>query len=188
MTTAPADRCRSAGAVDVLVAAVALAVASLEPGHPAAGVQDLLLARIERVAVGADLDVDRARRLRAAGGEGVATAADHFGGDVLRMDAALHRRFLSWAAGSTLQARRSREPEPGSMPIVPDRPAHPGQPRTVLGYSRGTRPAGTISRWSRGCSSGSASGTRCCSGSCGAGPAPVRWPAAGRALTVPGAA
>src|SRR6478735_8126818 len=141
MTTAPADRCRSAGAVEVLVAAVALAVARLEPGHAATGVQDLLLARVERVAVGAHLDVDGARRLRAAGGECVAAAAHHFGGDVLRVDAALHRRFLSWAAGSALQARKSREPEPGSMSIVPDPPARPRQPRTVLGYSRGPSPA-----------------------------------------------
>src|SRR2546430_15366892 len=35
-----------------------LSVARLEACHPAAGVDDLLLARVERVAVGADLDVD----------------------------------------------------------------------------------------------------------------------------------
>src|SRR5215469_8580819 len=41
-----------------LLARWLLAEAALEPGDPAAGVQDLLLARVERVAVRADIGVD----------------------------------------------------------------------------------------------------------------------------------
>ena len=45
----------------------ALAVPRLEPGHTAAGVDDPLLARVERVAGGADLDGDVAAGLRCCG-------------------------------------------------------------------------------------------------------------------------
>ena len=52
-----------------------LAVPGLEAGDAAAGVEDLLLAGVERVAGRADLDVDGAAVLGAAGGELVAAAA-----------------------------------------------------------------------------------------------------------------
>jgi hypothetical protein len=69
---------------------LAFAVALLEARDPATGVQDLLLARVEGVAVGTHLDVDVSIALGAAGGEGVATAAGDLRGDVLRVNALLH--------------------------------------------------------------------------------------------------
>src|SRR3954470_6086361 len=68
---------------------LALGGAALEALHATAGVDQLLLARVERVAVGADLHVDpalgRARR------ELVAARAAHVSLDVLRVDFGLHR-------------------------------------------------------------------------------------------------
>src|SRR6478609_4060573 len=72
-----------------LLAGVALAVALLEAGHAAAAVENLLLAGVEGVALGADLDVDLAALLRAASGEGGAAAAVHRRLDVVRV----HTRF-----------------------------------------------------------------------------------------------
>src|SRR5699024_12553899 len=57
----------------------------------AAGVQDLLLAGVERMARGADLGADDAIRLGAAGGERVAAGAGHLGLDVCGVDLSLHR-------------------------------------------------------------------------------------------------
>src|SRR5699024_12266077 len=65
---------------------VLLAVAGLEAGDAAAGVQDLLLAGVERVARGADLGADDAIRLGAAGGERVSAGAGHLGFDVCGVD------------------------------------------------------------------------------------------------------
>src|ERR1700744_3330667 len=67
-----------------------LAEATLEPGNATTGVQDLLLARVERVAGRADVGVDLAVRGRAPGGEGVATAAGHRSGTVGRGNVRLH--------------------------------------------------------------------------------------------------
>src|SRR5215218_3578284 len=67
-----------------------LGVAGLEAGDAAAGVEDLLLARVERVAVGAHVGVDDAVRRGAAGGEGVPAGAGHLGHPVLRVDVLLH--------------------------------------------------------------------------------------------------
>src|SRR5690606_19351032 len=67
-----------------------LAVARLEPGHAAAGVHDLLLARVERVAGAADVGADLAGRLGAARGEGVTAGAGDLGDDVLGVDTGLH--------------------------------------------------------------------------------------------------
>ena len=61
----------------------ALAVASLEASHAATGVEDLLLARVERVALRADLDRDPAGLLGAAGLEGVAATTDDGGRHVV---------------------------------------------------------------------------------------------------------
>ena len=76
-----------AAIVSAELAGLALAVPLLEAGHAAAAVEDLLLARVERVALRADLDHDVAAVLGAAGGEAVATAADHGGLGVGRMNA-----------------------------------------------------------------------------------------------------
>src|SRR4051812_29103593 len=69
-----------------------LAEALLEPGHAASGVEDLLLAGIEGVALRADLGVDGAGRRGATGGEGVATGTGGSRLDVRGVDVALHRR------------------------------------------------------------------------------------------------
>src|ERR671918_1173016 len=62
---------------------------ALEPLHPTARVDELLLARVERMALGADLDVQLG--LRGARPELVAARAGHVGEDVLGMDVGLHR-------------------------------------------------------------------------------------------------
>src|SRR5829696_8401942 len=66
----------------------------LEAGDPAAGVQDLLLARVERVAVGADIGVQHAVRRSAPGDEGVAAGAGHLSLPVGGVDVGLHGWFL----------------------------------------------------------------------------------------------
>src|SRR5918992_3966254 len=62
---------------------------ALEPLHPTARVDELLLARVERVALGADLDVQLG--LRGARPELVAARAGDVREDVVGMDASLHR-------------------------------------------------------------------------------------------------
>src|SRR5579863_2079940 len=54
-----------------------LAELALEARHPAAGVKDLLLARVERVAVRAHVGVDDAAARRGSRGEGVPAGAGH---------------------------------------------------------------------------------------------------------------
>src|SRR5215210_3375856 len=71
-----------------LVAAGAASGAALEALHAATRVDQLLLARVERVAVGADLHVDL--RLGRAGRELVAAGAADVSLDVLGMDVGLH--------------------------------------------------------------------------------------------------
>src|SRR5207245_8831180 len=68
---------------------------------PAGGGQHALLARVERVAHVAGLDVDHAVLGRTAGRERVAARAGDLGHLVLRVDAGLHRRwsFLMWSPG-----------------------------------------------------------------------------------------
>src|SRR6266508_1583259 len=61
---------------------------ALEPLHASAGVHELLLARVERVALGADLDVEIA--LGRARLEGVPARAGHRGENVLGMSVGLH--------------------------------------------------------------------------------------------------
>ena len=67
-----------------------LAVALLEAGDSAAAVEDLLLAGVEGVALGADLNHDVAALLGASGLERITAAADHGGLDVGGMNAGLH--------------------------------------------------------------------------------------------------
>src|SRR3954451_604703 len=68
-------------------AGLALAVALLEAGHAAATVENLLLARVERVALRADLDVDLSALLGAARGERVTAPAVHGRLAVVRVNA-----------------------------------------------------------------------------------------------------
>jgi hypothetical protein len=60
----------------------------LETFHTAARVHELLLARVERVALGADLDVELG--LRGPCLELVAARATNRGKDIVRMDVGLH--------------------------------------------------------------------------------------------------
>src|ERR1700723_1442437 len=69
-----------------------LAEALLEPRDATTGVQDLLLARVERVAVRADVGVDRAAGSGAPGGERVPAATGHGGDVVLGVNVSLHRQ------------------------------------------------------------------------------------------------
>src|SRR5690606_17194218 len=116
-----------------------LAVASLEAGDAAAGVQDLLLARVERVARAADLDVDLAGGRGAVGRERVAAGAGHLGDDVLGVDTGLHDAPWCDAAGSPRRTA-GREPE-GRRTIVPERGRAPDIARAPGPWARRT---GTI--------------------------------------------
>src|SRR5690348_12369702 len=85
----------------LLAGALALAVPLLEPGDAAAGVEDLLLAGVEGVALRAHVGVDDAVGRGAAGLERVPAGAGHRRLDVVRVDTRLHEQVLSLlAAGS----------------------------------------------------------------------------------------
>src|SRR6516225_4379954 len=84
----------------VLLAGWRLAEALLETGHAAAGVEDLLLARVERVTVRAHFDVNRPAGGGAPGGKGVPAATGHRGGLVLGVDVSLHDNSCLAVAGS----------------------------------------------------------------------------------------
>src|SRR5579862_3055644 len=75
---------------------------ALEALDAAAGVDELLLARVERMALRADLDVQLG--LRRAGLERVPARARDRGQDVLGMDAGFHRvsKIAAACRGSTL--------------------------------------------------------------------------------------
>src|SRR6202000_1890981 len=86
------DYCVVSAAGGLLAAAARglLAEAALEPGDAATGVQDLLLARVERVASRADVGVDLAVLGRAPGDESVPAATGHRGGTIGRGNLRLH--------------------------------------------------------------------------------------------------
>src|SRR5690242_17315806 len=94
-TAAPArvlrDRTARAPAAQLLggLLGLDLGVLLLELGDPAGGVEHALLARVERVADVAGLDVDHAVLRRAAGRERVAAGTGDLGGHVLRVDVGL---------------------------------------------------------------------------------------------------
>src|SRR5438132_14435310 len=93
---------------------------ALEPLHAAARVDELLFARVERVAVRADLDVQL--RLRRPRLERVPAGARHVREDVVGMDLGLHRRARIAAAprSSTLPPETTPTTvEPGSSSILP---------------------------------------------------------------------
>src|SRR3954463_6868288 len=98
--------------------------APLEALDPAAGVHQLLLPRIERVAVRADLDVQL--RLRRTGRELVAARAADVREDVLGMDVGFHRsaRIAAAVWGATLPPETTAQTcSPGSMGTFPARSA-----------------------------------------------------------------
>src|SRR4029079_7256535 len=85
---------------------LAAPVATLEPVDAAAGVNQLLLAGVEGVALGAQLDVQVA--LGRPGREGVAAGAAHLGHDVVRVDVGLHR--VSQSRGVVREIRKPTGP------------------------------------------------------------------------------
>src|SRR6201995_1207658 len=79
---------------------LALAVTPLEASDPATAVQNLLLPRVEGVALRADLDHDVAAFLGTAGLEGVTATADHGGLAVSGMNVGFHGvLFISRSPG-----------------------------------------------------------------------------------------
>src|SRR4029077_3631812 len=113
---------RLAGAGFALGALGALE-ALLEAIDPAAGIDELLLARVERVAVRADLDVELGlRRTRL---ECVSARARHRGEDVLGMDFSLHRARIAAACwGAMLPPETiATTVSPGSSDTFPERSA-----------------------------------------------------------------
>src|SRR5690349_4444494 len=101
-----------------------LAEAGLEAGHTGTGVEDLLLARVERVALGADLGTDGAAVQRGAGGERRATGAADLRLDVLGVDVALQGCLLGSGGlrvaradcASVNRGRRTSLPGPAVSP------------------------------------------------------------------------
>jgi hypothetical protein len=87
----PSDGRAHACQSSLLVAATGsgLLEAALEPLHPSARVHELLLARVERVAFGADLDMKV--RLRGARLKLVAAGAANGREDIVGVDVGLHR-------------------------------------------------------------------------------------------------
>src|SRR5215467_15155290 len=75
---------------ELLAAGRLLAEPALEAGHPPAGVEDLLLAGVEGVAIRADIGVDDAVARCGPGGEGVPAGAGHLGLHVVRVNVRLH--------------------------------------------------------------------------------------------------
>src|SRR5580698_785575 len=107
-----------------LGAGLALAVTPLEASDPTTAVQNLLLTRVERVALRADLDDDMAIFLSAAGLEGVAATADHGGLAVGGMNVSFHGvLFTSRSPGRQIVLKIGREPEPERRLLI--MPAQP---------------------------------------------------------------
>src|SRR3954469_13416413 len=88
----PMEGCggRRCGELLLLRALLRGGVALLEPGDATAGVENLLLAGVERVALRAHVRVDGAAGGRAPRGERVATGAGHLGLGVRGVDVLLH--------------------------------------------------------------------------------------------------
>src|SRR3989442_12256030 len=109
----------------------ALGDAALEALHAAAAIHQLLPARVEGVAIRADLDMQLlARRAR---DELVAACAAHVGLDVAGMDLRLHRRPILAVGGGPAAAPLSRR-SPASLPR---RAAGPSRAGPAAGTPRG---------------------------------------------------
>src|SRR5215213_1172632 len=84
----------------------------LEAGYPTSSVKNLLLACVERMAVGAHVSVNHAVRCGAARREGIATGTSHQRLCVRGMNVRLHACLLLICAGSPRIVRLRREPAP----------------------------------------------------------------------------
>src|SRR4051812_35078615 len=114
-----------------------LGVPLLEAGHPATGVEDLLLAGVEGVALRAHVGVDHAALRGRARLERGATGAGHRGVDVRRVDVALHNSLLGFRCPGS-PARYGREPEPASKCATRRHPArNPPSPAPPVRRRRG---------------------------------------------------
>ena len=108
-----------------LVFGAAVGAGLLEPAlealHPTAGVDELLLPRVERVALGADLDVELL--LRRARPELVSARTGHVRKDVVGMDVGFHRlaRIPAAVAAATLPPETMQTVRPPST--LPERTA-----------------------------------------------------------------
>src|ERR1700753_2372514 len=89
---------------------LALAEAGLEPGHAAASVEDLLLARVERVASRANVGADHAVRRGGPRHECVAAPAGHGGDLVVRVNLRLHLCWLLASCGRRVVMLALRAP------------------------------------------------------------------------------
>src|SRR6476661_2947237 len=122
-TPAPDDRSRGSRRAGDLLGGL-LAVTGLEPGHAATGVEDLLLARVERVALRAHVGGDLAGRLGAARGERVATGTGDRGLHVVGVKVLLQRCLLEVVGRVGVIAAHAGEllsREPVQRKSVPDR-------------------------------------------------------------------
>src|SRR5215212_4434968 len=104
----------------------ALAVARLEARDAAAGVEDLLLAGVERVAGRANLDVDLAAAGGAAGGELVPATARDRGLVVVGVDTAAHWDVPLERCGRRVLEEVNRNRGADTRLNHLDRPAVPG--------------------------------------------------------------
>src|SRR6185436_16127010 len=94
------------------------------PGHAATGVEDLLLAGVERVALRAHVGSDLAGRLGAPRDERAATGAGHRGFDVLGVKVLLQRSLLEVVGRVGVIAAHAGEllsREPVQRKSVPER-------------------------------------------------------------------
>src|SRR6266566_5384994 len=114
--------------------------AALEALDATARVHELLLARVERVALRADLDVQLG--LRRAGLERVPTGARHRGEDVLGMDAVFHclLKIAAACAGSTLPPETiTATPRPASTLPASTAPAAAAAAGSHASFARSYR-------------------------------------------------
>src|SRR5215471_4013564 len=102
----------------VAAARAGLLEPALEALHPTARVDELLLPRVERVALRADLHVEL--RLRRAGPELVAARARHVREDVVGMDVSFHRlaRIPAATFGSALPPETTATTGPSSAAAI----------------------------------------------------------------------
>src|SRR5215204_836436 len=119
---------------------LALAVPALEPVDAAAGVDQLLLARVEGMALAAQLDPQVG--LGGTGGEGVATRATHAGDLVVGVDASLHDDLQGCSGRNCASLWPAHSPSNTARPsLIPRRSRrHRGRRRAVGPRAVGANP------------------------------------------------
>src|ERR1017187_8831968 len=125
----------------LLVARRLLAEAPLEPGDPATGVQDLLLAGVEGVAARADVRVDLAVLRCASSGEGAPAGAGHRRHHVVGVNTGLLLCLLGSGGRRVAAPRGDRETDVNryraivGIPVCQtlEQPSGPGNSRRQIG-------------------------------------------------------